>query len=340
MQKKGMDKNVLTMTHKQLANMCDHLCTEDLMKVVEKDECLLPAVAIVFKERHLVHTELTLTNKDGILLTNESLNKAIIEAVGAKVRKLHLIYDDEYRPFDMILEKFVEDNLTKSLTAIKLVNAGRHSLAITKKPFEKVTDLYFDGGTLFSLFSRFGRLFPNVTELSLKDLKIHNTESCEAFEKVNTFKIENIDGEIRRIATFIALNQLSYSSFRRQGNIAEFLALISKEKSRLPNLWLEIDLGTEYVGMEQVRFEQLHILYISGLEHKLNIHVQEMKGLFLNDAIIWGHWIELLKSAQKLEVLGINGEYESDSVAARYKEVLKKISENNLIYVNGFRLKD
>lgn len=236
------------MTHKQLANMCNHLSMKDLMKVVEEDESLLPAVAIVFKERHLYDDTLYLTNQNGILLTNGSLNKAIMEAVGAEVRKLCLIYDDEYRPFDIILEKFVEDNLTESLTDIKLVNVGPHSLAITKKRFENVTYLYFDGGTFFSEFSHLRKLFPKVIDLSLKDLQIHNPEGCQAFENywptLEIFKIENIDGEIRRIATFIATNQLHLLSYRRQEYIEEFLALISKERSHLPERMLKIDLGT------------------------------------------------------------------------------------------------
>lgn len=83
--RKANDEDVLPMTLEQSANKLNHLSMEYLMKKVDKDASSLPAVAIIFKERHLDGDKLCLTNKDGIFLINAERNKVIIDVFGDEV---------------------------------------------------------------------------------------------------------------------------------------------------------------------------------------------------------------------------------------------------------------
>lgn len=57
------------------------------------------------------------------------------------IQCLHLMYQNEYRPFNHILDTFVEGYLNESLLKIRVENVGRQSIAKTTKPFENVSTL-------------------------------------------------------------------------------------------------------------------------------------------------------------------------------------------------------
>lgn len=87
---------------------------------------------------------------------------------------MHVTYDNEYRPFDFSVEKFVDDHCYKTLENVTLKNVGRHWLFGAKNVFDKMIKVKFNGGTLCNLFPRIDKLFPNATVLELIDLKICN----------------------------------------------------------------------------------------------------------------------------------------------------------------------
>lgn len=236
---KPNDGDVLTITHKQLANMLHDLTMSDLLKIVKNDKCSLPAVRIIFKEKHLTESgDFYLTNKCvSSLISNTSIKRKITKMFRADIEHLHLMYHTEYRPFNHILEKIVEDYLKETLLKIRVENVGREAmLATMTKPFENVSILYLERGTICDGFSHFVQLFPNVETLKFANLEIQERDDEQLFghhcwTALKHFSIENIDGEnqyMEQIAAFIATNQLEMLSIKHQQNVDKLLALVAE----------------------------------------------------------------------------------------------------------------
>lgn len=342
---KPNDDDVLPMTYKQLANMLRDLPMSDLIKIVKNDKCSLPAVKIIFKEKHLTESgEFRLTNKCVSSLSKKLLNKRIVKIFSADIKNLHLMYHDDYRPFNQILEQIVEDYLKESLSKIRVENLGPLSMAKMTKPFGNVSTLHLERGTICDAFANFDQLFPQVETLKFSNLDMLDPEEDQLFGKhwpnLKHFIIENIDGEnkyIEQIAAFIATNnnQLKTLSIEHQQNVDQLLALIAETGSCSPNLSLQFDL-TQPTGMEKVHFKEVKKIIINHCsEGTLDISVDQLEVLAMNGAIISHHWIEMIQNVRKVEILMLLGEWESDSVATQNVDVIKNVPEMRELFLSA-----
>lgn len=343
-QQKPNDGDVLPITHKQLANMLRDLPMSDLLKIVKNDKCSLPAVRIIFKEKHLNESgEFYLTNKCVSSLSKTSIKKKITKMFRADIEHLHLMYHTEYRPFNHILEKIVEDYLKESLLRMRVENVGREALATITKPFANISILYLERGTICDGFSHFEQLFPNVETLKFANLEIHEREEEQLFGQhfwtaLKHFSIENIDGEnqyMEQIAAFIATNQLEMLSIKHQQNVDKLLALVAESGACSPNLTLQFDLKQPH-GMEKVHFDEVKKLIVDNCcEGTLDISIDQLELLALNGEIISQHWIDMIQNVRKVEILMLIGEWENDSVAAQNVDVIKNVPELRELFLSA-----
>lgn len=318
------------------ATILSYLSQENLVKVADENEFLLPIARRIFKEKYEDSAEVT--NYHG---SDDNLSMNLLKFFGNEIRHLKIIYQTKFRQFDHIIDQAVFNHCQKSFQSIRFVNADRYSMFKIKKPFENVTKVCFERGNICMPGSDFGKWFPAARELELLNFKLKESQDddddslslgkhCPNLERliINNLQSNNNNlGFMKKIADFIALNpKLKSLTISNQTNLDYLLSMISGKASVMPDLQLNI-LENQVFGLNSSRFEKLKKLKIMNYNgstiDRLKMTVNEAELMIFHGIKFTDQWFESIKGIKSVNTMVLYGDWETGVK----RKFVKKVTE-------------
>lgn len=264
----------------------------DFVNIIEYDKKLNATARWVFQQK-AQNTLISVTNEivaEKSIIASPSVK--LLNRFGSDIDGLKLIYDEEYRRFDHIIEKAIINRCHKSLISLRIENMARYSMFDIKKPFINLEKLQIFGGTMCDLIPKFGKWFPNASYLRLVNLKFPKKHKeklapnyCNALHKLSirpTYATGESAFYAQWATDFVILNpQLTKLSVTYNSGM---LAMLSTKKPSLPNLHLEIfsdrypvlDVLRNHVIGSFIHFNELKKLTLRGHVSRINVTANEI----------------------------------------------------------------
>lgn len=296
-----------------------HFSIDDLVNVVEYDKKLSAAARWVYRQK---------TQNQFVCFSNEvdpercnvpTTQVKMLNRFGADIDGVKLVYDDDYRRFDHIIEKAINNRCHKTLKSLRIENVGRYSLFDIKKPFKNVRKLQFSGGTLNYLIPKIGKWFPNANKLRISNFMIpqKNTEKLtpkhyHALRELQIRSYPILESSYARWATdFVVMNpQLTKLSVTYN---TEMMTLLSMRKPVLSALHLEI-IPSRFHDNSMVHFEKLKKLTFRGQVSRINVTAGEIGTMDINlRCFMNSDLYDLVRSGASINRLNIIQKWYADS---------------------------
>lgn len=263
----------------------------DFVNLIEYDKELSATARWVFQQQSqndLVPVSNEIDPKKSI---NISPSVKLLNRFGSDIDGLKLVYDNDFRRFDHIIEKAIINRCHKTLVSLRIENMSRYSMFDIKKPFIHLDKLQIFGGTMCDLIPNFGKWFPNATYLRMMNLNFpkKNMEQlaptyCPALRELY-IRPNHVTGDSEFYAKwatdFVLLNpQLMKLSVTYHIGM---LSLLSTKNPCLPNLHLEIfsdrfpvlDVRNLMMG-SIIHFDKLRKLTLRGQVARINVTSNEI----------------------------------------------------------------
>lgn len=314
----------------------------DFVSIIEYDKELSATARWVFQQKAqntLVPVSNEIDPEKGIMA---SPAVKLLNRFGSDIDGLKLVYDEEFRRFDHIIERAIINRCHKSLVSLRIENMARYSMFDIKKPFINLEKLNVFGGTMCDLIPKFGKWFPNASYLRLVNLKFpkKNKErmaanNCHALRELY-IRPTHVTGESEFYAQwatdFVILNpQLTKLSVTYNTGM---LSLLSIKKPSLPNLHLEIfsdrfpvlDVLRNLVGGSFIHFDKLAKLTLRGQVSRINVTANEIGTLdvFLTN-LISSDLLNFVEKESSIESVNIIRKWDTVSDPDKVVEVIKQI---------------
>lgn len=329
--KQNENDNILMMDHEGLAKILKYLSKDELLKVIEDDERLLPIARCVFKQKFDHWIEVT--NEYEPDRQEMSASIKLLKYFGVVIRKLEIVYKDEYRSFDHIIDEAVVEHCYKTLGEIKIVNANRFSMFKINKAFEKVTNLELFNGNICTAATDIPKYFPNLVRLDLIDLKSENVlykkmlgSFCPKLKSLELAHIGTTDGSdfSWKIAEFIALNpQLENLEIHDREKNDLLFWQISEKAPSLPKLKLCLFDRCFSSKPIPLHFEQLKELKVINLYDKLEIVVDKVDVLIVRFGTITENWLKSIENNNVAISIFLDGPWKNNQVSGKFVEKVK-----------------
>lgn len=306
---------------------------DDLVNVVQYDKHLSNAARWIFKQK---------TQEKFVCFSNEiepekryapTAQLKMLNRFGSEIDGIKLVYDDEYRRFDNIIERAINNRCHKTLKSLRIENAGRYSLFDIKRPFKNVRKLQFSVGMLNHIIPKMGQWFPNARTLRIsyslfptKNMKKMAPKHCHALRELQIRSHPIIQtGYAKWITDFIDVNpQLTKLSITYHTIMMTMLCMRMPD---LSNLHLEIIPSRFHVN-SSVHFEKLKKLSFRGQASKINVTADEIDTLDINLQWLMSDDLNnLVHSGTSLNCLNIIEKWHVDSYPDNVIERIKDIAD-------------
>lgn len=250
-----------------LTNILRNLSIKDLLNAVEYDNDLLEAAKWIYK-RKVRGKWVSITNKHDPLRTETSKYVKLLEHFGSDIEHLDILFDEDYRRFDHIIEKVVIEKCHKSIISLVLQQPSFYTMYTLDKPFESVQQVIMIGGTVSIFMSKFGLCFPNATKLQLYHPRWSGNKNLDMLEnRCPALREIIIEGGNKTLeftewmTNFIVSHpKITKIKLKFQEPI---LALLCERMPRMPNTHLEV-LTKGSVLPRMIHFHQLKRLTLRG----------------------------------------------------------------------------
>lgn len=305
-----------------------YLSAQDLLNVFEYDYRLLDAARYVFKIKHRDRRVYQLSSNR--IKDDHQMSQIInqLKGFGGVLSHMAIIFSDENRQFDEVIEKKVLKHCRKSLTSIRFENATANLMDMIKRPFEQVEKIIFEkcdfGELALNLFKWFPRahnllLHGNSNRVNPKIFKQHHPQLTELI--VKNMKISNCD-----LINFIKLNPqlksltIFFDAFEQKNDdctgLKMNLELMEAIKTGLKNLTLLYLCLPEGMArlpetMDKIHFDHLNSLMIGNgstdpdVWRKVPITIGNVDNMMLNGKI--NGFMKFLTSNRNVKSLSIDG---------------------------------
>lgn len=320
-------------TDREMEYVLVDLAKENLLRAVKSNPRLLPIARRFIQPRYL-DAFFELSNK-----TNSPESIEFLKLFGMVIKSLKLVYDEDYRRFDQNIDKMIFDYCSNSPYVIYLVNANRFSLFEIQKPFETVTKVILETGTICIPFSNIGKWFPKLQTLNLINLQLHSTPVDKIFgnqlcRELKHLEIRNLKSKnggnfyIKEISVLVKHSpKMSHIKIHDQHNIDELLKTIAEMNSYLPNLRLELHSSwsiQKSVGTSVIHFKSLKSLDFIRLKSPLNIFTVGIENIRIDCERFDEKWLTLFKNNHKnAHEVCVAGEWINDKVASEFVDLVK-----------------
>lgn len=338
------------MTNVGWATILGHLSEENLVKVADENDFLLPIARRLFKQKFAHPIQVTnYHGSDG----NSSIR--LLNIFGNEIHDLKITYINKYRHFDHIIDQAVLDQCQKSLQRINFVNADRYSMFKIKKPFENVAKVSFERGNVCVAGLDIGKWFPAARELELLNLDLGKSQNsggrlslgkhCPNLERLVINNLQSTDnslGFMKKIADFIALNpKLKSITISNQNNLDHLLSVIASKASVMPNLELNI-LENPAVGLISSRFEKLKKVKIMseiGSMDRLKMTVNEAELIVFHGIKFTDQWFDSINGMKSVNTMVLYGDWQT-GVKRKFVKKVKEFPELKILLCPGIFSED
>lgn len=338
------------MTNASLITILSHLSQENLVKVADENDFLLPIARHVFKEKFIDPVQIT--NHHG---TDGNSSIKLLNIFGNEIYHLKIIYKNKFRQFDHIIDQAVFDKCQKMLQNISFVNADRYSMFKIKKPFEKVTKVTFEHGDICIPGLDFGKWFPAARELELSNLLFGASQNdddrlslgkhCPNLEHLVINNLRSEDNNLDfmgAIGDLIALNtSLKSLTISHQKNLDYLLSIISSKASILPDLQLNI-LENPAFGVISSRFEKLKkvkIVNTHGSIDRLKMTINEVELMIFYGIKFTDQWFESIEGMTSVKTMVLYGDWQT-GVKCKFLKKVKTLPKLKILLCPGIFSED
>lgn len=156
-----------------LIEIFKYLSAKDLVNIVDYNNHFQTAALFIFKTKFR-NQLITVTNEFNPNDETEPWSLKLLTIFGEEIKKLRMVYHDDYHRFNLTIENAIISMCHKSLLEIEFMNPDRPTMFGIEEPFEKIQSVSFNGGSVCGILSDFGKWFPNAHTLKLlrqNDLK-------------------------------------------------------------------------------------------------------------------------------------------------------------------------
>lgn len=300
---------------------------------------MIPSVRLVIKQRYCLKFFELSTNYDPHK-TQQNIPRSakLLKYFGNEINWLKIVYDEEHRSVEHIVEKLAAENCSQSLKKLWLVNANQYSMLEIEQPFANLTEIEFNTGTVCR--SLMSMKLPKLETVKLNNLVLDESRSNGVFDNVfnnhttQTIRIQNIQSKKGGTGHFNDVGRsirgcwkLEHLSIVNQENLDELLKRISYGLgSKRPRLQLKVNSKTQKRFLTKAsHFEKLKSLSIFGLDQELKISVDHLEELCLKGRPFTINCLKLIENCRNVRVLYLDREWENDHVAAEFIKLLKTL---------------
>lgn len=323
----------IVFTDREMEYVLVYLAKENLLRAVKSNPRLLPIARRFIQPRYL-DAFFKLSNR-----TNNPESIEFLKLFGMVIKSLKLVYDDDYRRFDQKIEKMIFDYCANSRYVIYLVNANRFSFYEIQHPFESVTEVILETGTICIPFSNIDKWFPKLQTLNLINVQLHSTPDNkifgnQLFRELEHLEIRNLQSKnggnfyMKEISVLVKNSpKMSQFIIHDQYNIDELLKTIAEMNFYLPNLRLDLHSSWSIqkpIGTSVIHFKSLKSLDFSRMKSPLNIFIDRIETIHIDCERFDEKWLTLFKNIHKnAHEITVTGEWINHKVASEFVDLVK-----------------